>query len=715
MERSFRLASNIIFCIQVLLLFLLVVEDRIALPAWLQVAGRMHPLILHLPIGMLILVAALVLFGKQFDVAHNQPVVRFTLLLASLSASLTALFGFFLSLQGDYTGDAMTLHKYAGVALSWLCYALLLVYQSQFRRAIVLILGGLSFALLVAAGHTGAVLTHGENFLLEPLKGSQPVLTADNSSAYDYAIRPVLEAKCFSCHNQTKAKGKLVMTDRNRFMAGGENGSPWVAGKPEESLMIKAIHLPLESDEHMPPDGKAQLTSTEIAALEAWVRAGADFDRKIGEFPEGDSLRLAVALLAANKPSQATERIYAFASAPEASIEKVNTPFVTVAPLYQGSPALQADFFVRKGFDLKSLNALTAVRDQLVSLSLSKMPITDNDLAIVSNFANLEILNLNFTDVTGAGLRSLEPLKKLRSLSLASTRVRPRDLDPVLKLPELRHLFLWNTSIGTAERDSIHALHPAVDIVLTQFTDDAVMRLNKPMIDNEGVLAPGTEITFRHPMNGVTIRYTTDGTNADSLTGILYDKPFAIDRTTLVKAVACKNGWYCSDPVEQILFVRGKQPADVSLLKEPDPQYPGEGASSLTDGRKGIADVLKEPSWLGYQKQPFEALFRFDDQNAPQKEVVVSFGRSIYSHCFPPQSVELWGGNDENSMRLIQRIVVEQPSNYVPVKVDRVAIPLDGNSFKYYKLIATPIPKLPEWFSKRGEKGWFFVDEVFFY
>lgn len=715
MDRSFRIVSNVIFCIQVLLLFLLLVEDRIALPAWLQVAGRMHPLILHLPIGMLILVAALLLFGKQFDVAHNQPVVRFILLLASLSAAVTALFGFFLSLQGDYTGNAMTLHKYAGVALSWLCYGLVLIYQSQFKRALVVGAGVLSLALLIAAGHTGAVLTHGENFLLEPLKTPAVKLTAENASAYDYAIKPILEAKCFSCHNETKAKGKLVMTDHNRFMAGGENGSPWVAGDPEASRMIKAIHLPLEHDEHMPPDGKAQLTAMETAALMAWIRAGADFDKKIAEFPEHDSLRIVVASLAANTPAQPTERIYAFAAASEANISKVNTPFVTVSALYQGSPALQADFFVRKGFDLKSLNALTAVTDQLVSLSLSKMPVTDNDLAVVGKFVNLEVLNLNFTDINGAGLRSLESLKSLRSLSLASTGIRARDLDPVLKLPQLRHVFAWNTSISKAQRDSIMAKYPAVTVALTQFTDDAVMRLNKPMLDNEAIFAPGSEVTFRHPMNGVSIRYTTDGTKADSVTGQLYEKPFTIDKTTLVRAVACKNGWFCSEPVEQILFVKGKQPANVALLKEPDPQYPGEGAASLSDGRKGIADVLKEPSWLGYQKQPFEALFQFSKDNTPQKEVVVSYGRSIYSHCFPPQSVELWGGNDESSMRLIRKVDVEQPSNYVPVKVDRVAIPLDGNEFTYYKIIATPLPKLPTWFSKRGEKGWFFVDEIFFY
>ncbi|MEJ1237859.1 FN3 associated domain-containing protein [Chryseolinea sp. T2] len=715
MERSFRIVSNVIFCIQVLMIFLLLVEERIALPAWLQVAGRMHPLILHLPIGMLILVAALTLFGKQFDVAHNQPVVRFILLFASLSASVTALFGFFLSLQGDYTGNAMTLHKYAGVALSWLCYGLVLVYQLQFKRALLMAAGGLSFALLIAAGHTGAVLTHGENFLLEPLKGPEVKLTAENASAYDYAIKPILEAKCFSCHNETKAKGKLVMTDRNRFMAGGENGSPWVAGKPDESRMIKALHLPLESDEHMPPDGKAQLTPTEIAALMAWVRAGADFDKKVADFPKHDSLRIVVASLFASMPAQPTERVYAFTSASEANIGKVNTPFVTVAPVYQGSPALQADFYVRKGFDIKSLNALTAVTDQLVSLSLSKMPVADKDLSVVSKFVNLELLNLNFTDVKGPGLASLVTLKHLQSLSLASTAISARDLDAVLKLPELRHLFVWNTNINAAQRDSIVKKYPAVTVALTQFSDDRTMRLNRPAVDGEGVLASGSEIAFRHPMNGVTIRYTTDGSKADSVTGQLYDRPITIDKTTLIKAVACKNGWYCSDPVEQILFVRGKNASEVTLLKQPDPLYPGEGAASLSDGRKGIADVLKEPSWLGYQKQPFEALFRFDKANAPRSEVVVSYGQSIYSHCFPPQSVELWGGNDANALHLIRKVEVQQPSNYVPVKVDRIAVPLDGNEFSYYKVVATPIPKLPTWFSKKGEKGWVFVDEVFFY
>lgn len=714
MERAFRIVTNIIFCIQVLLLFLLFTEDRIALPPILQVAGRMHPLVLHLPIGMLILVGAIVILRKQFEISASDRIIHFTLIFASLSASLAALFGFFLSLHGDYSGDAMSTHKIGGVLLSWLCYALVLIYQTSLKRAIFLGVGGIAFVVLIATGHTGSVLTHGDNFLFEPLS-TEVVRTAENSSAYEYAIEPILEAKCYSCHNETKAKGKLVMTDRNRFLAGGENGHPWVAGKPEESRMIKSFYLPLESDEHMPPDGKPQLTSTEIAALKAWIRSGADFDKKLAEFPENDSLKIVVASLVSRLPQQPTGKVYAFTSASENNIKKVNTPFVTVAPVYQGSPALQADFYVRKGFDVKSLEALQSVKDQLVSISLSKMPVTDKDLAIVSKFNNLEVLNLNFTDISGNGLAQLESLKNLRSLSLASTKVTARSLGPVLSLPELRHLFLWNTGVTTAQRDSIMEKYPAIDIALTQFSDESMMRLNKPQLDNEGVFARGSEISFRHPMTGVAIRYTTDGSKPDSVTGQLYDKPFTIDRTTVVKAVACKSGWFCSEPVEQILFVQGVAPESAKLLNEPDPAYPGEGVASLTDGRKGIADVLKEPSWLGYQKQAFIAAFQFTADATPRSEVVISYGRSIYSHCFPPQSVELWGRNGSGGWQLVRKVAVEQPTNYVPVKVDRITIPLSEEVYREYKIVATPIPKLPTWFSKGGEKGWFFVDEIFFY
>ena len=93
------------------------------------------------------------------------------------------------------------------------------------------------------------------------------------------------------------------MTSEDQFRAGGENGKPWVEGKPMESRMIKAFYLPINHDEHMPPDGKPQLTKIEVETLKAWIRSGADFEKKLNQFPDGDSLKFVVASLVADQPS----------------------------------------------------------------------------------------------------------------------------------------------------------------------------------------------------------------------------------------------------------------------------------------------------------------------------------------------------------------------------------------------------------------------------
>ncbi len=97
-----RVVFNVIFCIQVLLVFLVFVEERIELPPWLQVVGRLHPLVLHLPIGFLIFLAIVAILQKQIAGDSARHILHLGLLVTSLSASVAALFGFFLSLQDDY-------------------------------------------------------------------------------------------------------------------------------------------------------------------------------------------------------------------------------------------------------------------------------------------------------------------------------------------------------------------------------------------------------------------------------------------------------------------------------------------------------------------------------------------------------------------------------------------------------------------------------------
>ena len=100
--------------------------------------------------------------------------------------------------------------------------------------------------------------------------------------------------------------------------------------------MIKSFYLPLSHDEHMPPDGKAQLSGTEIAVLKAWIRSGADFDKKLADYRAPDSLKIVVAALIAAQPGETTERIYAFSSAAESSIIRAQTKASALSEVENG-------------------------------------------------------------------------------------------------------------------------------------------------------------------------------------------------------------------------------------------------------------------------------------------------------------------------------------------------------------------------------------------
>jgi len=712
-----RVVFNVIFCIQVLLVFLVFVEERIELPPWLQVVGRLHPLVLHLPIGFLIFLAIVAILQKQIAGDSARHILHLGLLVTSLSASVAALFGFFLSLQDDYGRDALMLHKMSGVVVSWFCYALLLWHHNQSKKKLLYSFGALTLVTLVVAGHTGAVLTHGQNFVLAPMS-SPPALTVDNASVYDFAVRETFDRKCFSCHNETRAKGGLVMTSIDKFKEGGKHGKAWVEGKPEESRMIKAFYLPLSHDEHMPPDGKPQLTAVEISTIEAWIKSGADFEKKLNQFADGDSIKFIVASFIASKSESEApivEKQYNFAAVSSDVVAELNTPFRSVSPLYQNSPAIQADFFLKDNFQVKSLEELKSVANQLVVLNLSKMPVTDKDLKIISSFRNLEILNLNFTAIQGSGLSDLAQLENLQSLSLAGTSVKANDVETILKLPKLREIYVWNSQVADPEREALAKKYPEVEIIGNLFSDSKVLKLGKPRLENEGVIRKGELISLKHSMPGVTIRISKDSSDPDSAKAEVYKEPFAINEAMVLKARACKDGWYCSDILEVTCFVEGIAPAHVELLSPADKQYPGKGAPGLTDLQKGFADIFKEPSWLGYRSDPFSAAFDFETKMS-LREIVISYGKNIGGFIFPPDEVEIWAGDDKKNLKLLKKVKSKLPTGYTPNGVEALPIALDANtSYQYYRVVAKPVAKLPEWHDKKGEKGWFFVDEIFFY
>lgn len=716
-----RIASYCILFIQVLLVFLLFFQNRIDLPPWLQSIGRMHPLILHLPIGLLVMSFLLWLIRKKIDEKSFHTIFFFSLQLTALAATLTALMGFFLSREGGYGSSTLVVHKTAGVILSFLCCALLLLYQ-YFPGRKKLFTASMIAALiaLLVVGDFGAMLTHGRGFVWQPLQGPEKEggeEITDSSSLFVAAIRPILKAKCFSCHNERKAKGQLVMVSEEKLLAGGKNGPIWIPGDPENSHIIQNIQLPLSEKKHMPPEGKTQLTPEEAELMYAWIASGADMKKRWKDYPEEDTLKIIAAKFINIPVIDEPEIAYTFPAASPAIIQKLNDPFLSVFPLSVHSPALQADFFVRQNFDRKKLAALSEVKEQLVILNLSNMPVTDEDMKTISKFSNLEKLSLNNTGISSNALAELKGLKQLRFLSIAGTKVDRNASEYFSLFPSLEQVFIWNSGLTEADASLLQTKNKNI-IFNTGYVADRneKLKLNQPVIKNENFILSGEEkIKLSHYLPGTEIRYTLDGTLPDSMEAPIYTFPLAINGFTVLKTRATKSGWWSSDVNEYYFFKKGFTPQKTVLINAPNEQYPGRGPSTLVDNKKGVTENFKDTAWLGYREKPFAAQFYFDHPPAINS-VTISYGKHVAAFILPPVSIEVWGGEDSSRVRLLkkQQTVAVTKEQLNDMRIEGIKVEIPESRFRYYRVIINNITKLPAWHPGKGERGWVFIDEIFF-
>src|SRR5579884_4116176 len=91
----------------------------------------------------------------------------------------------------------------------------------------------------------------------------------------DYAqVRLIFQKHCLACHDAKQREGELVMETFAGLMKGGENGSPVVPGKADESPLVKQIER--REKPYMPPKkAKDTLSAEEISLIRAWIDAGA--------------------------------------------------------------------------------------------------------------------------------------------------------------------------------------------------------------------------------------------------------------------------------------------------------------------------------------------------------------------------------------------------------------------------------------------------------
>jgi hypothetical protein len=107
------------------------------------------------------------------------------------------------------------------------------------------------------------------------LAADAPKLTGAQTDFFETKVRPVLVEHCYKCHSAgaEKIKGGLLLDTRDGWLKGGDTGPVIVPGRPEESLLIKAVRY-TDKDLQMPPSDK-KLPDNLITDLVEWVRMGA--------------------------------------------------------------------------------------------------------------------------------------------------------------------------------------------------------------------------------------------------------------------------------------------------------------------------------------------------------------------------------------------------------------------------------------------------------
>lgn len=443
--------------------------------------GRWHPLLVHLPIGMLVMAFLLALLSQKKSGSSLAPAVAITLLFGAASAVLASISGYLLSLGGGYDTRTLSLHQWLGISValtsmfSWLLYRRPADYEGGLRslRKFRFAFLSLVVALLCLAGHFGGTLTHGEGYLIEALpeqtrrllgwQSEQLVIeNVQEAPVYDAIIQPILKQRCQSCHGARKKEGELALHTLDMLMQGGESGRVIVAGNPVESELYRRLTLPEGDEDRMPPKGRTPITANQIKLIEWWIGVGAPSDKKVKELEQPEDILPVLLALEGSGEGEAT-----LADIPPAdaeTVQKLRAKGLKVVPLAIEKNQLAISAVNCPEFTDEDVSLLATIGENIVQLKLGNTQITDSAMKQISQLPVLQQLHMENTGVGDRGLTELSSCKQLRYLNLVNTKVTDEGLATLKQFPALQHIYLYQTTVSQQGLATLSQANPKLEI-----------------------------------------------------------------------------------------------------------------------------------------------------------------------------------------------------------------------------------------------------------
>lgn len=470
----------------ILLLFLgaVTLVDFSDPPNFVLFLGQFHPLIVHFPIGLLV-VAALMEGLSRYDRRFEglDVATAFVLFAGAVSAVFAAVAGYFLSLPGGYSAGVISWHMWLGigVAVAGLVAGGL---KEAVRRAIftspvvdkayVVVLVS-TVGMLVLTGHLGGQLTHGSNYLTRYMPGALKALTGlgsdplasgtianvDSAVVYADLVQPILNDRCVVCHGESKTRGDLRLDTPEHIVTGGENGAVLVAGEPEQSELVRRITLPLYHDDRMPPEGEQPLTIEQTELIRWWIKSGASFEQQVAQAREETPPSVQTILARLSRPQGERQTgIYALEVDPpdSSAIVQLNDQGFEIQRVTQDAPFVGAAFVDREApVDADRLEQLEPLLPNIAWLHLEGMEIEPDALEVIGQMQHLTHLYLQQSSVNDEALARLQELEYLKYLNLYGTGVSDAGIEHLAALKNLESVYLWQTNVTESGADRLKA------------------------------------------------------------------------------------------------------------------------------------------------------------------------------------------------------------------------------------------------------------------
>jgi hypothetical protein len=194
----------------------------------------------------------------------------------------------------------------------------------------------------------------------------------------------------------------------------------------------------------------------------------------------------------------------------------------------------------------------------------------------------------------------------------------------------------------------------------------------------------------------------------------VYREPIAATASvTTIQAVAIKDGWYGSGISSGSFYKTTVEPDTIWFTSLPDRKYFAKGARTLIDGEGGITNFSSYEGWVGFRENEMGADAMFATA-VKMHSVTLSTRYNHGAFLFPPAVIKVWGGKENGNLKLLSTVHPSQPSGYESGMQAGLECHFPEQEIRFIRIVAEPVAKLPNWHRKKGEKAWFFVDEILF-